>query len=204
MSRRSPRPVLSPLLFLSCVLSPVSQPCCRSPVFAVTLGELNSDFHLCALTSLPFFLVFPFLVPPPFSAPACPVPPMPPQRSLHCQLAIPSPTHNRIFFFPVRLTSLPLGFVFLFSVLSPPFQLPLALCPLCPPTLSRLKLAIPSCTQGELAIPSPTLNRYVFLPSRLPSVPSPHAFPSMLLFASCSCLLAQIVPPPRNPAAPHR
>ena len=62
MSRRSPAPVLSPLLFLLCVLSPMSQSCCRSPVFAVALGEPNSDFRLCALTSLPFFLVFPFLV----------------------------------------------------------------------------------------------------------------------------------------------
>ena len=104
----------------------------------------------------PVLFRFPFFgSPPPLSAPACPVPPVPPQRSLHCQLAIPSPTHNRIFFCPIRLASLPLVFFFLFSVLSPPFQLPLALCLLCPPTLSQLKLAVPSCTREGAGHPFP-------------------------------------------------
>jgi len=152
MSRRSPAPVLSPLLFLLCVLSPMSQSCCRSPVFAVALGEPNSDFRLCALTSLPFFLVFPFLVPPPpFQLPLAPCLLCPPNALSIVSWPFPN-SQSRLFFpRPARLP--PVGFLFSFFGSFPSLSAPAR--PLCPPTLSQLKLAIPSCTREGAGHPFP-------------------------------------------------
>jgi len=100
---------------------------------------------------------------------------------------------------PPVLFFFPFSFFFFF----PPSQLPLTLCLLCPPPQHSLDCPHP-VLHSKLTIPSPTQNRHFVFTIRLSCVPSPGACPWISFFVSCSCLLAQIIPAPRTPAAPHQ